>query len=584
MKFPMQTIAEAKNMLRSKFIFITMILAFLFITVGTPLISMVLAKIQENNYDNFYGTYYEEDLVINGVTIDPDNDFYWEIRNCVDNAEYLNQWLENEDALAYAYEVNDQLLDFYVTYASFLTPRDEDYNSDYRTNLMYSMRSYMIDLYVLSVSEPNVEALSMGIEAVSYSGSSVDTLLAMTNEAAQEYTDTLQKNLDDFDTLMRENDFSIYVDIQVRNYEQQIEDNLARIETLEADIIANPEQEEYAADEIKNLELTNQTVLDTYIPELEYRLENNIIYNDGSWQDEAINSVTSSKNKINYATLYKMTEEEFNDSVWDKERYGTYNNYLESIEQDRIAGEEDLFVAQSSLDSGKPDMSFVPAGARQQLYDAFPLSMLVIIFSAMVGGWCIASEFQSGTVRLLMVRPRSRTKILLSRYFAGLVLVYALYAASFMVNFVAKGVMYGFADYMLPNYTASATINFFANWMGDFFAVSMSAVFIYSLSFAMSAMVKNIAVSIIVPTLALLGSTVGLAYLTGVPPVTAIAFTPLPYLLMYDFFGSSWNSLNQLIGKGIPLTMPLGAAVLAVYSALLMVLALVIFKKKDITN
>ncbi len=578
-----QIFAEAKNMLRSKFIFISIILAFFAITVGTPLLGLVIDKLQENSNSYYYG-YAEEDLVVNGVTIDPNNDFYWDIRNLVEQQEYMEGWFSNDGAYEYALELGDIMLDFYVEYSPLLTPRDEDYNSDYRMSFVYSMRQYVTEIYVLNVMDPSPAALQEAVDNISWGSTDVATLLAMESDDAAEYLTTIQESLDEFDTLMKTNDFSIYVEMQMQIHEKSIADNLARIETLEADIIANPDQEEYAAEEIERLLVYNKTITETQIPELEYRLENNVIPNDGSWEDEAISTVSSSKQSIEYATLYKMTEEEYNNDQWTQERYGSYKNYLETIENNRKTAEENLFVAQSSLDSGKPDMMFVPNGARSQLYATFSLSMLVVVFGALLGGWCIASEFQSGTVRLLMIRPRTRMVVLFTRYAAGLILVYALYLASFLVNFVVKGAVYGFGDYLLPNYTANATLLFGLAWLGDLFAVSMGFVFIYSFSFAMSTIIKNMAVSIILPTLALLGSTIAMAYLSAVPPVPVLAYTPLPYLIMSDFFGNEWNALHQLMEKGVPVSLPLGAVVLGIYAALLMAVAAVVFKKSDITN
>ncbi len=582
MNFFKQIVAEAKNMLRSKFIFISVILVLVFVVIGVPLLGLLMDKIQDNVSSSYY--YYSEPLIVDGVTIDPDNDYYWEIQNLLEQQEYLHEWLEGEAAQGYGYELTDMYLDFYVTDATLLTPLDEDYNSDYRSGLIYNMRTYMTNLYVLGVVDPDVAALTLAVESIGYGSTSVDTLLKMSNEEVEEYRTTAQQNLDDFDGLMKNNDFAKYVEIKTRMYQQDIEDNLARIETLEADIIANPGQEEFAADEIANLLQTNEIIENTYIPELEYRLANGVVYNDGSWQDAAITSQTSSKTSVDYATTYKLSPEEYEENSWMQDYYGTYADYEEKLEAERKAAEELLFIANSSLESGMPDMSFVPEGARQQMYNTFPLALLVILLGALIGGWCIAGEFQSGTIRLLMVRPRTRMVVLFTRYFAGLGLVYLVYTASFIINLVVKGVQFGMADYMLPNYTASSQMSFLMMFVGDFFAVSMSAVFVYSLSFAISTIAKNIAVSIIIPTIAILGSTIALAYFSSQPPLDFLAYTPLPYLLMYDFFGNGYNALNQLIGKGVPITMPLGAAMLALYSAVLMGAAALVFQKKDITN
>ncbi len=583
MKFPKQILAEAKNMLRSKFILISMILAFVFITAGVPVLGMVVEKLVENQYS--YYSSYNESITVDGVTISPDNDFYWEIQNYSSQRDYIADWFDNEQAAEYAVELNEEMLAFYLKYAPLITPwsyEDGYYRSDYRTGLMYTMRTYVNDLWVLSLEDPDIEALTMAVEMVSYG--QVSTLFEMSEEDIAEYKENMERDLAAFDELMLNDDFSKYVEIQSRIYEQEIESNLARLETLEADIIANPDQEDYIADEIKYLERYNKNIEENYLPELAYRLEHNVIPSDGSWQDLALNSITSAKSTITRATDDKMTKEQFEDDTWTKREYGTYANYEKALAIEVQEANVDIFVAQSSLESDAPDMSFVQSGARQNLYNMFSLSMLVVVFGALVGGWCIASEFQSGTVRLLMIRPRTRIKIYLSRFFAGLALVYALYAVAFIVTAIVQGALYGFGDYFLPNYTASGTVNFFLMWIGDFFAVSMSAVFIYSLSFAMSAVIKNMAVAMIIPTIALVGTVVGMAFLSSQEPISLIAYTPIPYLTMYDFFGSDYTAVNQLVSKGVPLSIGLGAVVLLLSSAILLVIAGVLFKKKDITN
>ncbi len=394
----------------------------------------------------------------------------------------------------------------------------------------------------------------------------------------------LEEALDNFDKLMVDNDFSVYVDIMKLQYENNIQSNLDRIETLEADIINDPSQEEYISDEIDRLLSDNLAIEQTQIPELDYRLEHNIIYNDGTWQDEALSSKTNSQRQILESDLYKMTEEQFYEDQWNVDRYGTYQAYEESIEQSLQEAEFDLFVAESSLNSNKPDMEFVEDGARQGSYEIFSFGMIIMMFGVLIGGWVIASEFQSGTVRLLMIRPRTRLKVMFSKFIAGIALIYVLYFAVFIISLITQGFTKGFSDFMYPNYTASGEINFFIMFIGHFFAISTAFVFIYTLGFAASVIIRNIAVAIILPIIIMFGSTILMAFLTSRPPFDLIAYTPLPYMSMQDFFGESYTITGQLIEKGVPLSIELGMVVLLVYSAILIAIAAVVFKKHDITN
>ena len=58
--------------------------------------------------------------------------------------------------------------------------------------------------------------------------------------------------------------------------------------------------------------------------------------------------------------------------------------------------------------------------------DATGLMTLITIFAAVIAGDIVASEFTWGTIKLLLIRPVSRTKILLSKYVATLLFVVLL--------------------------------------------------------------------------------------------------------------------------------------------------------------
>ncbi len=580
MKFPKQIFAEITKMLRSKFIIISAVLIFLFITVATPLFTFITGRDGNNNM--YYYGYDNGGIIVDGVEYDLNNQMTWELDYLRNNAEYLAQNLSGQP-LIYAQDMSDRLIDFYEKYIPYVQG-DGYENEDYRLRLSYEMSSNVATLYVLQLQDATIEDLKTAIEGGIYVDLNLEEIFEMTDIEKADEIARLEEALANFDGLMVDNDFSKYVDIMKIQYAADIQSNLDRIETLEADIIKDPSQEEYMSDEIDRLLADNLSIEQTQIPELDYRLEHNIIYNDGTWQDEALSSKTSSQRQILESDLYKMTEEQFYEDQWNVDRYGTYQAYEESIEKSLQEAEFDLFVAESSLNSNKPDMEFVEDGSRQGSYEIFNFSMIIMMFGVLIGGWVIASEFQSGTVRLLMIRPRTRLKVMFSKFIAGMALIYVLYFAVFIISLLTQGFTKGFSDFMYPNYTASGEINFFIMFIGHFFAISTAFVFIYTLGFAASVIIRNIAVAIILPIIIMFGSTILMAFLTSRPPFDLIAFTPLPYMNMQEFFGESYTITNQLIEKGVPLSIELGMVVLLVYSAILVAVAAAVFKKHDITN
>ncbi len=576
MNFFKQILAEAKLMLQSKFILISGIIIFALLCVVTPIISLFSSSIDDMIYGSSYYGYGGEELVIDGVTVPNNSELYWDLRNFVDQRDYATDWYESQDEVKYAVDLNQELIDFYLLAATQAT----DW-ADYRIRLTYQNQYNIIKNFVIQTDDINEDAMTKVLE---YNGHSYVDI----SKELEEYTDEdkaeLASNLEDVKTIIANNDFNLYVDYSIRNYNKDIEDYNQDILDLEADIIADPSKEEYLSEQIEHINMNISDIQEIQIPELEYRLANGIVPGDGSWENDALDQLNWARSDIKQATTYKLTEEEFYESEYELREYETYSNYEKNLQDTVIEAEKNIFVAQSSLDTSEPDMKFVQDGARTNVNSMLSSVSLVAIFGILIGGYTIAGEFQSGTVRLLMIRPRIREKVILSRFLAGLIILYVLYFAIFLTTIVITGFTHGFSDYSFPNYTASGDINFFLMLFERMMVTSVSMLFCYIIAFSVSMTSKNIAVSIIIPTLVLFGATIVLAFAYQMSTsLSFIAFTPIPYINMYDFY-AEYSMTSELISKGFPLSIPLGIGVNLIYGAVIFIISLFSFKKLDITN
>ncbi len=608
MNFIKQILAEAKNMLRSKFLLISAILIFAFMTVGVHALSYINDNFLQGGINSIiYGAMYSSynnSIELDGVEYDMNNDIAWDLSSFYDMQTYITDSGLSSDAVKLGQELIDVLVgkyEFYLPLVKQAEPSDYDYyynNRDYRLRFSYENKTNIINLFLLEklgdgeITDEDAafyKETMLEIENwyyIGYNQTEFEAYLEMTASERAEEISKLQLNVDEFDDLMENDDFSKYVSMSIRSYEDDIEQSLERIETLEEDIVKNPSQEEFINDEIESLLRNNQSILEYQIPELEYRLENNIVISDGSWQDNALNSKSSANSNILYwQSNLDLTEEEFYEDEWQVREYGTYQAFLDSLTKQIQEAQLDVLVADNSLDSGNPDMDFVPEGSRNQLYAKYSMLSLIMIFAVLLGGWCIANEFQSGAIRLLMIRPRTRIKVLFAKFLGGLVYIFVLYFAIMLVSIVVEGVIYGFGDYAFSNYTASGATSFFVMFFGHLLAGFSSVIFMYSFAFAASTIVRNMAVSVIIPMLAFIGSTILLPFLTMGEPIDILAFTPLPYVFINEFFTmQEYSTVSQLIVKGMPISLGLGIGMLLVYSAILIAIAAIIFKKKDINN
>ncbi|TMV47706.1 ABC transporter permease [Paenibacillus mesophilus] len=92
--------------------------------------------------------------------------------------------------------------------------------------------------------------------------------------------------------------------------------------------------------------------------------------------------------------------------------------------------------------------SFGPDGsisALTYMSNVSSLTMLVFIFSVVIAADIVAGEFTWGTIKLLLIRPVGRSKVLLSKYIAVLLFMLALLALLFVSSLVIGFLLFGTA-------------------------------------------------------------------------------------------------------------------------------------------
>ncbi|WP_379127393.1 ABC transporter permease [Paenibacillus sp. sgz500958] len=78
------------------------------------------------------------------------------------------------------------------------------------------------------------------------------------------------------------------------------------------------------------------------------------------------------------------------------------------------------------------------------------LTIIISIFTIIIAGDSLAGEFSTGTIKLLLIRPANRVKILVSKYLSLLIFGLLLLLILFVVSVVVNGILYGFGHLDLP--------------------------------------------------------------------------------------------------------------------------------------
>ncbi len=601
MKFLRQIKSEAKNIFGSKFILIAAILLIAFSIVSSVLTAINSGTTyysgggggpivyQAASYAKMSGDYYpgyyegQEPIEVDGVIIEPENPFYWNVSDIKNQMDYLqtdSSMFTSPEVLDLVLDIMDQELSYYARFAAVVTT-----SPDYRSDLAWNGVSSIYDVFVYShVDTENADIL---YEAYSYrtymereafdakyiNVSATDRLAAI---------DAAQTKLDTLFGIVENGDFTGYINLMIQQQNDSIANFEAQIDMYEETLREHPEQEESLNASIEDCKKQIAIIENSTIPWLQYRLENNVIPYVDIWQNRAIDDITNNAYQLEYFDQYVMSEEQFNQDQWTKSQYGSYQNYMDAMNKQKAELQNTISIAEDCLDAGKPDMKYVTDGARYNTVSFLDYSVIVAMFAILLGGWLLASEFQFGTIRLLMIRPRTRTKILMSKFLAALLISLALYIVCAVLNIVMNGILLGFGDFGNPNFTIAGQMGFFAFYLPKFIACMLTIIFAFCISFMLSVLTKNIAISIAAPIVAYVGCYIAMAVM-AYSGARWLAWTPIPYVQLSSFFIDN-SMVKYMLQNGVPLSLTYGMIMMGVLSVVCVVVSLLAFRKRDITN
>ncbi|MGO0062274.1 ABC transporter permease subunit [Brevibacillus fluminis] len=202
---------------------------------------------------------------------------------------------------------------------------------------------------------------------------------------------------------------------------------------------------------------------------------------------------------------------------------------------------------------------------------------LVSIFVIVVAGGIVANEHAWGTVKNLLVKPYSRSKILLSKYMS--VMQFALFLLLIVIvgTYLCKGIFYGFAPIPFHHLSVNGAglvqdENMALYLLKTYGLASIELFFMATFTFMLSSMFRNQALAI--------GLGLIVQFTGGAITQT---FVGQYSWLKYSLFA---NTSLSMYGEGTPLlpdmTIGFSIAVLLAYYIVFMAMAWIAFTKRDV--
>ncbi|WP_099300675.1 ABC transporter permease subunit [Bacillus sp. Marseille-P3800] len=248
--------------------------------------------------------------------------------------------------------------------------------------------------------------------------------------------------------------------------------------------------------------------------------------------------------------------------------------YQEFIDEDPFA-EEQILLAEYRLSNDLPPAYAMPDSAWTFVTNSNGLLMLVSLFIIAISATIVSSEFKQGTIKLLLVRPPSRIKILLSKYITVLIYMLVFVTTLWLSSLLFGAMFFGFDDQASFLHIVDGDVQErgygFQSILVFVTHLPMTTL-LATLAFAISSMFSSDIMAIAI--------SIASQFLGLVANVMLLEFYDWAILLPFV------NDLSQYVTEGGPissLTSPLfSAIVLIVYWLLFLGLALYVFKKREI--
>lgn len=200
----------------------------------------------------------------------------------------------------------------------------------------------------------------------------------------------------------------------------------------------------------------------------------------------------------------------------------------------------------------------------------------------MIAGTIVSEEFNKGTIKLLLVKPYSRNKILLAKFITVLIMIMFTIFAVVAMELIVGGIIFGFDSLSVPvleyNFTTGSleVINIFTYLGIEILTGLPKIILLATLAFACSTLFTNSAVAIAIPLLGFMSAD-----------MINMLVIQFKVQFMKLFVSLNWNFEEYLFGN-LPnmegMTCGFSVIICMIYFVVMLIPTFIAFKKKNIKN
>lgn len=391
--------------------------------------------------------------------------------------------------------------------------------------------------------------------------------------------DLVVQKAKNIEQIIKNKDYESFLNLEKVQLENSLETSKKELVTVNKEI-ENTKNNVKEIEDLKKEKISIEEAIERInfsLKVVNYKIINKVPFDKSNWKNKTIKAVKEAQGVYNRKPLSEKEFLQMGENI-------SYKDYLQRFEVEKVRAKKVLDKGWYSLDNNIPQMEYL-FSARQSFMSSYDIIFIAtILMIIIIGSGIVSNEFNTGTIRMLAMRPVSRTKILLSKLVALIIIGFVTLTLGVVIMFIVNGCMYGFSDYAIPVITMGtssvATISFAGFAAKSILLSSLSVLFMIVLTFTLSVFVRNTAIASVV------------ALLTYILPIGLIMFMPSG-VLGNTFIPSIVQSMQNLVPSimevamekgGLMLNQNLGFIQLIAIMVVMLIASIVIFNKKDIKN
>lgn len=272
-----------------------------------------------------------------------------------------------------------------------------------------------------------------------------------------------------------------------------------------------------------------------------------------------------------------ISEKTYGDG-WQAELQKENEQLEKEMETDEMAQYSNPLYIEKNNFHLENDIKPTPYDAWQFVYDNSLLASLISLFTIIVAAGIVSNEFKWGTIKLLLIRPISRAKILLSKYVSVLIFAFTMLVVLLIFSWLVGAVLFGvnglaptFVHTVMAGYEESNVISEIVQQYG----LSMvTLLMMASFAFMISTIFRSSGIAIGLAIFLMFAGNTVVGFLSKYEWAKYILFANTDLKQYYNGIGPMNDSM----------TLTFSIIVLAVYLVIFLAAAWTAFIKRDVAG